>query len=96
MFKWTSRFRSEVHPCTTMVLIYLSESGTQGLEVLVMTTRRFILRLRMSSSRSRLTLQATMFDQIMMLSKGWILRLDSFGVLSTGKGAVGGAYYDAE
>jgi hypothetical protein len=37
MFKCTSRFISEVHPCTTVILIHLSESGTQGLEALVMT-----------------------------------------------------------
>jgi hypothetical protein len=40
MLKWISRFISEVQPCTAVVLIYLSESGTQGLEVSVMTVPR--------------------------------------------------------
>lgn len=30
MFKWTSRFISEGQPPIAVVLIYLSESGTQG------------------------------------------------------------------
>jgi hypothetical protein len=39
MHKWTSRFISEVQPRTTVVLIYLSESGPQGLGLSVMTDR---------------------------------------------------------